>query len=117
MALFKLDNVIQNYAWGSKSALTEMFGIANPQQQPQAEIWMGHTPMVVPRCMVRASRWRIFWRRMANAIWGSIRQQDLPNCRFCSKFYPLRHRCRFRFTPISAMRKSDLNAKINKELR
>ncbi len=44
MALFKLDNVIQNYAWGSKSALTEMFGIANPQQQPQAEIWMGAHP-------------------------------------------------------------------------
>lgn len=36
MTLFKLDNVIQNYAWGSKSALTKMFGIANPQQQPQA---------------------------------------------------------------------------------
>ncbi len=53
MALFKLDNVIQNYAWGSKSALTEMFGIANPQQQPQAEIWMGAHPMVVPRCTVR----------------------------------------------------------------
>lgn len=44
MTLFKLDNVIQNYAWGSKSALTKMFGIANPQQQPQAEIWMGAHP-------------------------------------------------------------------------
>jgi mannose-6-phosphate isomerase len=39
--LFKLQNVIQNYAWGSQSALTELFGIENPTSQPQAELWMG----------------------------------------------------------------------------
>lgn len=39
--LFKLDNTIQNYAWGSTTAIHELFGIANPEQQPQAELWMG----------------------------------------------------------------------------
>lgn len=43
-ALFKLDNVIQNYVWGSQTAITELFGIANPSNQPQAEIWMGAHP-------------------------------------------------------------------------
>ncbi|EHC36444.1 Mannose-6-phosphate isomerase [Salmonella enterica subsp. enterica serovar Adelaide str. A4-669] len=35
---------MQNYAWGSKTALTELYGIANPQQQPMAELWMGAHP-------------------------------------------------------------------------
>ncbi|PKF76389.1 mannose-6-phosphate isomerase, class I [Vibrio sp. vnigr-6D03] len=44
MNFFKLKNPIQNYAWGSKSALQELFGIENPNQEPQAEIWMGAHP-------------------------------------------------------------------------
>lgn len=42
--LFKLENTIQNYAWGSKTALQSLFGIENSEQQPQAEIWMGAHP-------------------------------------------------------------------------
>ncbi|MDW1605370.1 MULTISPECIES: mannose-6-phosphate isomerase, class I [unclassified Vibrio] len=41
MALFKLNNTIQNYSWGSTTALTDMFGLENPDDKPQAEIWMG----------------------------------------------------------------------------
>lgn len=29
---------------GSKTALTELYGIANPTQQPMAELWMGAHP-------------------------------------------------------------------------
>ncbi|MGL4825902.1 MAG: mannose-6-phosphate isomerase, class I [Vibrionaceae bacterium] len=39
--MFKLKNVIQNYAWGSKTAITTLFGIKNSNNEPQAEIWMG----------------------------------------------------------------------------
>ena len=42
--LYNLQNPIQNYAWGSTTALTELFGIANPNQEPQAEVWMGTHP-------------------------------------------------------------------------
>lgn len=42
--LFKLENVIQNYAWGSKTALQSLFGVENTKQQPQAEVWMGAHP-------------------------------------------------------------------------
>ncbi|URQ62454.1 mannose-6-phosphate isomerase [Pantoea alhagi] len=42
--MFKLHNSLQNYAWGSKTALTEMYGIRNPTQQPMAELWMGAHP-------------------------------------------------------------------------
>ena len=40
----KLINSVQNYAWGSKTALTDLYGIANPSQQPMAELWMGAHP-------------------------------------------------------------------------
>lgn len=40
----KLINSVQNYAWGSKTALTELYGIANPDNQPMAELWMGAHP-------------------------------------------------------------------------
>ena len=44
MNFFKLKNPIQNYAWGSKTAIQDLFGIENPNQKPQAEIWMGAHP-------------------------------------------------------------------------
>lgn len=44
MNFFKLQNPIQNYAWGSKTAIQTLFGIENPNQEPQAEIWMGAHP-------------------------------------------------------------------------
>ncbi|MCU5772404.1 mannose-6-phosphate isomerase [Erwiniaceae bacterium BAC15a-03b] len=40
----KLLNSLQNYAWGSKTALTELYGIANPDNLPMAEVWMGAHP-------------------------------------------------------------------------
>ena len=40
----KMINTLQHYAWGSKTALAERYGIANPQQQPVAELWMGAHP-------------------------------------------------------------------------
>jgi len=40
----KLINSLQNYAWGSPTALTELYGIANPDGQPMAELWMGAHP-------------------------------------------------------------------------
>ncbi|MCF7364460.1 mannose-6-phosphate isomerase, class I [Vibrio sp. A1-b2] len=43
-SIFKLDNVVQHYPWGSSTALSELFGIDNPDHVPQAEIWMGSHP-------------------------------------------------------------------------
>lgn len=40
----KLINSVQNYAWGSKTALTELYGLANPDGLPMAELWMGAHP-------------------------------------------------------------------------
>lgn len=40
----KLINSVQTYAWGSKTALTELYGVQNPENQPMAELWMGAHP-------------------------------------------------------------------------
>lgn len=42
--IYPLKNTLQHYAWGSKTAMTELFGFANPNNQPQAELWMGAHP-------------------------------------------------------------------------
>lgn len=41
---FMMNNVIQNYAWGSVDSMQTLFDIANPEQLPQAEMWMGDHP-------------------------------------------------------------------------
>lgn len=42
--MLKMTNKIQNYDWGSKNALTTLYGIQNPQNLPMAELWMGAHP-------------------------------------------------------------------------
>ncbi|MDV5037646.1 mannose-6-phosphate isomerase, class I [Vibrio diabolicus] len=44
MAIYKLINCIQNYAWGSYTSLSELFGLENSDNKPQAELWMGSHP-------------------------------------------------------------------------
>jgi mannose-6-phosphate isomerase len=39
-----MKNPIQGYEWGSRAALTTLFGIPNPDGSPQAELWMGAHP-------------------------------------------------------------------------
>ncbi|BCN26512.1 mannose-6-phosphate isomerase, class I [Vibrio alfacsensis] len=38
---YLMNNAIQNYAWGSKTSVNQLFGIENPTGEPQAEVWMG----------------------------------------------------------------------------
>ncbi|WP_105902024.1 mannose-6-phosphate isomerase, class I [Vibrio gangliei] len=39
-----MQNVIQDYAWGSKTSINQLFDISNPDNKHQAEIWMGAHP-------------------------------------------------------------------------
>jgi len=36
-----LENPIQNYAWGSHTAIASLRGAAAPSREPEAELWMG----------------------------------------------------------------------------
>jgi len=41
MQIAKLKNSIQEYAWGSYTAIPELLGEPSPAETPQAELWMG----------------------------------------------------------------------------
>jgi mannose-6-phosphate isomerase len=40
----QLDNVIQEYAWGSRTMIAGLLGLPSPSEAPQAELWMGAHP-------------------------------------------------------------------------
>ncbi|MBS9427274.1 mannose-6-phosphate isomerase [Photorhabdus akhurstii] len=42
--MLKMINQIQHYSWGSKTALTDIYGVENPDNLPMAELWMGTHP-------------------------------------------------------------------------
>jgi mannose-6-phosphate isomerase len=44
MAIYRLENVIQPYAWGSTTAIADLLGRPVPSADPQAELWMGTHP-------------------------------------------------------------------------
>ena len=39
--IFKLQNTVQHYAWGSTTLIPELLGVDNTQKRPFAELWMG----------------------------------------------------------------------------
>ncbi len=41
MAVWILDNPVQPYAWGSRTAIAELAGRPSPTAEPEAELWMG----------------------------------------------------------------------------
>ena len=41
--MLRLDNPIQNYAWGSRTAISALLG-QPPSQEPEAELWLGAHP-------------------------------------------------------------------------
>ena len=52
-----LKNTIQEYAWGSFSAIAELLDLQKPAQVPQAELWMGAHPKA-PSMVEYNGRWR-----------------------------------------------------------
>ena len=39
--VFPMVNTTQPYAWGSRTAIPDLFGLPNPDGEPMAEVWMG----------------------------------------------------------------------------
>ena len=52
--MHRLENVVQGYAWGSRTAIAELLGVPSPSAEPQAEMWMGAHPAAPSRVAGRA---------------------------------------------------------------
>jgi len=49
--MLRLENPVQNYAWGSHSALANLLGKPSPSAEPQAELWLGAHPKAPSRVL------------------------------------------------------------------
>lgn len=47
-----LENQIQDYAWGSRTAIQELMGARDRQETPWAELWMGAHPKAPSRVVI-----------------------------------------------------------------
>jgi mannose-6-phosphate isomerase len=52
MRIYRLENPVQRYPWGSADGITKALGIANPGGGPLAELWMGAHPSAPSKAMV-----------------------------------------------------------------
>ncbi|HWZ87324.1 MAG TPA: mannose-6-phosphate isomerase, class I [Polyangiaceae bacterium] len=50
-SMLRLENPIQNYAWGSHSAISKLLGSASPSEKPEAELWLGAHPKAPSRVL------------------------------------------------------------------
>ena len=56
MRIYRLENPVQRYAWGSVDGISETLGIPNPGGGPLAEIWMGAHPSAPSKAIVEGSK-------------------------------------------------------------
>lgn len=54
--MFLLENPIQSYAWGSRTALARLRGAACPSPTPEAELWMGAHPSAPSHVVVDGTK-------------------------------------------------------------
>ena len=52
MRIYRLENPVQRYSWGSVDGIANTIGIANPGGGPLAELWMGAHPSAPSRTTV-----------------------------------------------------------------
>ena len=56
MRIYRLENPVQRYAWGSVDGVTKALGIPNPGGGPLAEVWMGAHPSAPSKAIVEGER-------------------------------------------------------------
>jgi mannose-6-phosphate isomerase len=56
MRIYRLENPVQRYSWGSVDGITKTIGIANPGGGPLAELWMGAHPSAPSKTIVDGAK-------------------------------------------------------------
>jgi len=100
-----LKNTIQEYAWGSRTAIPELLGQPVPAEKPQAELWMGAHPKAPSQVLSDG-----IWRSLPEVIQESPAEtlgQEVA-ARFSNKLP-------FLFKVLAAARPLSIQAHPNKE--
>lgn len=59
MHIYKMENPVQHYIWGSKTGISSCLGIPNPTDEPMAELWMGAHPKTPSFIIVDGKKHRL----------------------------------------------------------
>ncbi|MES0396874.1 MAG: mannose-6-phosphate isomerase, class I [Syntrophobacteria bacterium] len=100
-----LKNTIQEYAWGSRTAILELLGQSVPADKPQAELWMGAHPKAPSQVLADG-----LWRSLPEVIQESPEEtlgQEVA-ARFSNKLP-------FLFKVLAAAKPLSIQAHPNKE--
>jgi mannose-6-phosphate isomerase len=100
-----LKNTIQEYAWGSRTAILELLGQSVPADKPQAELWMGAHPQAPSQVFADG-----LWRSLPEVIQESPEEtlgQEVA-ARFSNKLP-------FLFKVLAAAKPLSIQAHPNKE--
>ena len=100
-----LKNSIQEYSWGSRTAIPELLGQSVPADKPQAELWMGAHPKAPSQVFVDG-----LWRSLPEVIQESPEEtlgQEVA-ARFSNKLP-------FLFKVLAAAKPLSIQAHPNKE--
>jgi len=100
-----LKNIIQEYAWGSRTAILELLGQSVPADKPQAELWMGTHPKAPSQVFADG-----LWRSLPEVIQESPEEtlgQEVA-ARFSNKLP-------FLFKVLAAAKPLSIQAHPNKE--
>jgi len=103
-AFFLMHNPLQHYDWGSHDAMTRLFGLPNPDAQPQAELWMGAHPngcsrLETPQGAIRLDDWIAAAPEQALGHTTAARFGRLP---FLFKVLAAEKACQFRYIRASS---------------
>ncbi len=88
MPVFRLENTVQHYAWGSPELLPDLMGIGNPDSSPWAEIWMGAHPKAPSKVVNGAEQIPLnrFVRRNPDKVLGPEVNQKFGTVPFLFKY-------------------------------
>ena len=100
-----LKNTIQEYAWGSRTAISELLGQSVPADKPQAELWMGVHPKAPSQVLSDG-----LWRSLQEAIQES--PEETLGQKVAARFS---NKLPFLFKVLAAAKPLSIQAHPNKE--
>ena len=100
-----LKNTIQEYAWGSRTAIPELLGQSVPADKPQAELWMGAHPRAPSQVFADG-----LWRSLPEVIRES--PEETLGQKVAARFS---NKLPFLFKVLAAAKPLSIQAHPNKE--
>lgn len=96
-----MKNTVQEYEWGSRTAISELLGKQVPSPVPQAELWMGAHPRG-PSMVQRDNEWislpDLIEAAPEDILGKEVKKNLVAGCRICLRFWQRKNR--FPFRPI-----------------